>query len=65
LVGDGRWLDPYRAVLPRRESVTLPIEAVVMDTMVAAAVARADAVAPFAAAEKTARAATIEMAAAI
>ena len=65
LVGDGRWLDPYRAVLPRRESVTLPIEVVVMDTMVAAAVARVDAVAPFAAAEKTARAATIEMAAAI
>ena len=43
VVGDGRWLDTYRAVLPRRESVTMPVESVVMDTMVAGAVARATA----------------------
>ena len=62
-VGDGRWLDTYRAVLPR--TVTIPAEAVVMDTLVAATGALADGPATFATIEKTARAATIEMAAAL
>lgn len=64
-VGDGRWLETYRAVLPRREIVTMPTESVVMDSLVATAVARADGPASFAAMDKTARAATIEMAAAL
>lgn len=65
MVGDGRWLDPYRAVLPRREFVTLPVETVVMDTMVAGAVAHIDGAVPFATADQATHAAIIEMAAAI
>ena len=64
-VGDGRWLDTYRSVLPRRETATFPAEVVVMDTLVAAGGTRADSSAAFATNEKTARAATIEMAAAL
>ena len=64
-VGDGRWLDTYRSVLPRSERATFAAEAVVMDTLVAGAGARADGPTPFATIEKAARAATIEMAAAL
>jgi hypothetical protein len=64
-VGDGRWLETYRAVLPRRETVTLPAESVVLDTLVAVAGVRADSPAPFATTENTVRAATIGMAAAL
>ena len=64
-VGDGRWLETYRAVLPRRETVSTPAESVVMDTLVAGAATRADAPAPFATIEKTARPAAIGMAAAL
>jgi hypothetical protein len=65
MVGDGRWLETYRSVLPRRETVTLPTEAIVMDSMVAGSAARVDGGLPFAATDNAARAATIEMAAAI
>ena len=64
-VGDGRWLESYRAVLPCREAVTMPTESVVMDTLVAGASTRADVPTPFATIEKTARPATIGMAAAL
>ena len=64
LVGDGRWLDSYRAVLPHREQMPAPVETLVLDTMVAAGGARVDGATPFAL-EKTVRPATIEMAAAL
>jgi hypothetical protein len=64
-VGDGRWLETYRAVLPRHETVAMPTESVVMDTLVAGAATRADAPAPFPTIESTARPATIGMAAAL
>jgi hypothetical protein len=62
-VGDGRWIETYQSVLTRRETVTLPSESLVMDSMVATAAIRADGVTPFAA--EKAHTATIEMAAAI
>jgi hypothetical protein len=67
-IGDAAWLDVYRAVLPRREvavPAAAPLESVVMDTQVAGRVGRADGPAPFPALETTARAASIEMAAAV
>lgn len=65
MVGDGRWLDTYRSVLPRRETMTVPAESVVMDTLVAGSGILADSAVPFVAIEKAAHVATIEMAAAI
>lgn len=64
-VGDAGWLDAYRAVLPVRE--VSPIETVVMDTQVAVGgrVAMADSAMSFAALEADARAATVDMAAAV
>ncbi|HEY5546596.1 MAG TPA: hypothetical protein VIK50_11140 [Gemmatimonadaceae bacterium] len=67
-IGDARWLDTYRAVLPMREAATplsTPIESVVMDTLVAARAGLADAAPAFTTLERKARAATIEMAAAV
>ena len=47
-VNDARWLDAYRAVLPRREvSARAPVESIVMDTMVTGRSALADAGAAF------------------
>ena len=40
-VGDAQWLDAYRRVLPKREA-SAPLETVVMETMVASRVIRAD-----------------------
>ena len=67
-IGDAAWLDAYRAVLPRREAampVAAPTESIVMDTLVAGRVARADAPAPVAQVDTKVRAASIEMAAAL
>lgn len=67
-IGDATWLDAYRAVVPRREAAAptvAPLESVVMDTQVAGRAGRADGSASFAALETTARAASIEMAAAV
>jgi hypothetical protein len=67
-VGDARWLDTYRAVLPMRDATpaqSLPIESVVMNTLVAGPAGLADGAASFATLETKARTATIEMAAAI
>jgi hypothetical protein len=67
-VGDARWLDTYRAVLPRRDAtapLSPPIESVVMDTLVAGRAGMADRAPSFATLEAKARAATIEMAAAV
>jgi hypothetical protein len=42
-VGEGEWLDAYRRVLPNRDVAPVaPLEAVVMDTMVASRAGRAD-----------------------
>ena len=63
-IGDARWLDAYRAVLPRREAVAAtPMESIVMDTLVAGRASLADA--PFASIEPRALAGSIEMAAAV
>jgi len=67
-VGDARWLDTFRAVLPRRDAkapLSLPIESLVMDTLVAGRAGLADRAPSFATLETKARAATIEMAAAV
>jgi hypothetical protein len=68
-VGDARWLDTFRAVLPMRDAtapLSPPIESLVMDTLVAGRAGLADSRAPsFATLETKARAATIEMAAAV
>lgn len=67
-VGDARWLETYRAVLPPHDAATpqsLPIESVVMDTLVAGRVGLADGAPSFATLESKARAAAIEMAAAV
>jgi hypothetical protein len=67
-IGDAAWLDAYRAVLPRHETVkpaAAPMETVVMDTLVAARVGLADSPAPFAALDRGAGSASIEMAAAV
>ena len=63
-VGDAGWLSAYRAVLVAREA-HVPVEAVVMDTQVATRVALADSARSFAAIDAQARAATIDMAAAV
>ena len=67
-VGDAHWLDTYRSVLPKREmpsSTTAVTESVVMDTMVASHVVMADGAQAVASADTRARAASIEMAAAV
>ena len=67
-VGDARWLDTYRSVLPRREvlpTTSTITESVVMDTMVAGHVGIVDATAGVGSAETRARAASVEMAAAV
>jgi hypothetical protein len=63
-VGDAEWLNAYRAVLSVREPY-VPVEAVVLDTQVAGRVALADSARSFAAIDPKARAATIDMAAAV
>ena len=72
-VGDGRWLDAYRSVLPAaRKGAAAPVELLVMDSMDARrAVPAADGPAPYAApaaspaADARALTAAIEMAAAV
>jgi hypothetical protein len=66
-VGDARWLDTYRAVLPMRDATAplSPVESVVLDTLVAGRAGLADRAPSFATLESKARAATIEMAAAV
>lgn len=67
-VGDARWLDTYRAVLPKRDAtapLSPPIESLVMDTLAAARPVLADVPASFAVLETKTRAATIEMSAAV
>jgi hypothetical protein len=67
-IGDARWLETYRAVLPMHDAATplsTPIESVVMDTLVAARVGLADVAPAFTTLERKARTATIEMAAAV
>jgi hypothetical protein len=67
-VGDARWLATYRAVLPPHDAappLSSPIESVVMDTLVAGRVGLADGAPSFATLESKARAAAIEMAAAV
>ena len=66
-VGDARWLDTYRRVLPRREvplSTSTMAESVVMETMVAGHVGVADS-AQTVSLDMRVRAASIEMAAAV
>ena len=65
-VGDARWLDTYRSMLPMRDAaapLSPPIESVVMDTLVAGRAGLADA--SFGTHQKKAQAAGIEMAAAV
>jgi hypothetical protein len=68
-VGDARWLDTYRSVLPIREvslSTSTIAESVVMDTMVAGHVGPADSTQKTVGSLDTrARVASIEMAAAV
>ena len=64
-VGDARWLDVYRSVLPARE-VSRPVaESIVMDTLVASRVQLADVALPHSSAEGRDRSAASEMAAAV
>lgn len=66
-VGDAQWLDSLQAVLPARETVPkpAPMESVVMNTLVAGRATLADSSLSFAALELHARAASIEMSAAV
>ena len=67
-VGDARWLDTYRRVLPLREvslSTSTITESVVIDTMKAGHGGMADSVQPLGSVETRIRAASIEMAAAV
>jgi hypothetical protein len=64
-VGDAGFLEAFRAILPRREPASIPVETVIVDTMVAGAATLADAVASFATRDKTARTVTIGTVAAL
>jgi hypothetical protein len=67
-VGDARWLDTYRSVLPIREvslTTSTIAESMVMDTMVAGHGGLADTVQTPGSVETRVRAASIEMAAAV
>ena len=64
-VGDASWLDAYRGVLPTTVPASAPTELVIMETMIAGRVGRADSAAPLGAIESAVRAASIEMSAAI
>ena len=65
-VGDARWLDAYRRVLPKREVPSVaPIESVVMDTLVASRVSLADSPAAHEALEPSGTDHSIEMAEAV
>ena len=65
-VGDARWLDTYLAVLPRAEvTLTVSAESLVMDTLVAGSVIRADSAQPYAALDKRAGMAAGESAASL
>jgi hypothetical protein len=62
-VGDAQWLDAYRGVLPKRE--VSPMETVVMETMVASRVIRADAAPEAKAVESGVSGPSIELAEAV
>lgn len=67
-VGDAGWLDSYRSVLPTRPAVSTVAaskESVIMDTMVAGRVAKADSAASFAGLETRVAAVASEMASAV
>ena len=66
-VGDAEWLDAYRLVLPKREvsQPTVPVETVVLETMVAARANRADGPAALETTESGASGSSIELAEAV
>lgn len=65
-VGDAQWLDAYRRVLPKREASPIaPIETVVMETMVASRVIRADGAAEAKSVESGVSGPSIELAEAV
>jgi hypothetical protein len=67
-VGDARWLDTYRRVLPPREvpqATSMIAESVVMETMVAGHIGVADGAEAVGSLDTRVRAASIEMAAAV
>jgi len=65
-VGNARWLDTYLAVLPRAEvTLTVPVESLLMDTLVAGSVIRADSAQPYATLDKRAGMAAGESAASL
>ena len=65
-VGDARWLETYRAVLPLREISQAPAtESVVLETMVAGQARLADGAVKAVAADSAARTASVGMAAAV
>ena len=67
-VGDAGWLHTYRALLPMRDAtvpVSPPVESLLLDTQVVGRAELADGAAAFPTLEGNARAAAIEMAAAV
>ena len=64
-VGDARWMDVYRNVLPARDEARVVAESVVMDTLVASRVQLADVASPRPSAEGRSVSAASEMAAAV
>lgn len=66
-VGDARWLDTFRAVVPARVDAVPPqrLESMVMDTQVARRVAMGDSALSSSTTETSERIAAIEMAAAV
>lgn len=64
-VGDARWMDAYRSVVPNRDVPRPVAESVVLDTLVAGRVQLADVAAPRLPAEGRARGAASEMAATV
>lgn len=67
-VGDARWLETYRSVLPARSAVaqvSAPMESVVLDSMAAGRAVLADSAPPVVTLESAALTASIEMAAAV
>jgi hypothetical protein len=64
-VGDASWLNAYKSVLPKNVPAPVQTELVIMDTMIAGRVGRADNAVSTGATESTVRGASIEMSAAI